>query len=52
VLAHFFGKENLYWAYPIGWTVGIVISGTVYLRGKWKLKCAASLESVPDPVKD
>lgn len=52
VLAHFFGKENLYWAYPIGWTVGIVISGIVYLRGKWKLKCAAGLESVPDPVED
>lgn len=36
LLAHFFGKEALYWSYPIGWALGVAISGTVYLRGRWK----------------
>lgn len=36
LFAHLFGKENLYWAYPVGWIIGIIISGTVYLRGRWK----------------
>lgn len=39
LFAHFFGKENLYWAYPVGWVIGIAISGTVYLRGRWKERC-------------
>ena len=39
VFAYAFGKENLYWAYPIGWAIGIAISGTVYFRGRWKEKC-------------
>ena len=42
LLAHFYGKEALYWAYPIGWAIGILISGTVYLRGRWKRACPAA----------
>lgn len=42
LLAHFYGKEALYWAYPIGWAIGIIISGTVYLRGRWKRACPAA----------
>lgn len=42
LLAHFFGKENLYWAYPIGWVLGVAISGGVYLRGRWKEGCVSS----------
>lgn len=42
LLAHFYGKEALYWAYPIGWVIGVLISGTVYLRGRWKRACPAA----------
>ncbi len=42
-LAYTFGKENLYWAYPVGWAIGIAISGTVYLRGRWKERCMVRL---------
>ncbi len=38
LLASSFGPESLYWAYPIGWSVGLVISAAVYLRGRWKGK--------------
>ena len=41
-LAYFFGPEEIYWAYPIGWAIGILISGTVYLRGRWKRACPAA----------
>lgn len=44
VLAFAVGKEALYWSYPIGWALGVVISGTVYLRGRWKEKCMVRLE--------
>lgn len=42
LLAHFYGRDALYWAYPIGWAIGILISGTVYLRGRWKRACPAA----------
>ena len=42
LLAHFYGRDALYWAYPIGWAVGILISGAVYLRGRWKRSCPAA----------
>lgn len=45
LLAHYFGKESIYWAYPIGWAIGIAISGTVYLRGRWKERCAMVKQS-------
>ena len=36
LLAARFGAEALYWAYPIGWSVGLAISAAVYLRGRWQ----------------
>jgi len=45
-VAHFlaarFGPDQLYWAYGIGWTVGLAISLTAYFRGKWKEKCVVT----------
>ncbi|NLI59894.1 MAG: MATE family efflux transporter [Clostridiales bacterium] len=37
-LAHFFGGHNLYFSYPIGWLIGLIIAGTYYLKGPWKEK--------------
>ena len=42
LLAARFGAEALYWAYPIGWTVGLAISAWAYLRGKWKGRAVVS----------
>lgn len=39
LLAYFFGAENLYWSYGIGWAIGLVICLVVYLRGHWKERC-------------
>ena len=36
LLAARFGAEALYWAYPIGWSVGLAISAAAYLRGRWQ----------------
>lgn len=38
VLAYFFGPEELYWSYLIGWILGLAICLVVYLRGNWKNK--------------
>ena len=42
LLAHFYGKEALYWAYPIGWALGLLICVVSYCRGRWKDKCIVS----------
>lgn len=39
LFANLFGPKELYWAYPIGWLLGIAISATVYFRGRWKENC-------------
>ncbi|MEG2137030.1 MAG: MATE family efflux transporter [Oscillospiraceae bacterium] len=39
LLAHFFGPDNLYWSYLIGWSLGLILATIVYLRGRWKDKC-------------
>ena len=36
LLAHFFGPEELYWSYLIGWILGLAICLVVYARGNWK----------------
>lgn len=46
LLAHFFGPEELYWSYSIGWVLGVIISGTVYLRGRWKERCVVHVRDM------
>ena len=38
ILDHFFGKYNMFWCYALGWLVGIIISLSYYLSGRWKKK--------------
>ena len=42
ILVPFMGFGGICWSYPIGWVLGILISGTVYLRGRWKRVCTAA----------
>ena len=38
LLAHFLGKEYIYFSYAIGWLFGFIIPYVAYRRGKWKDK--------------
>ncbi len=38
LLAHFAGKEYIYYSYSIGWLVGLIIPWISYVRGKWQTK--------------
>ena len=38
LLAARFGSNAIFFSYPIGWTVGILISGIFFFSGKWKKK--------------
>ena len=38
LLAHFFGKETIFYSYGIGWFIGGVISAVYYYSGRWKSK--------------
>ena len=35
LLAHYFGRNNLFFCFVAGWAVGLVITGSYYLSGRW-----------------
>lgn len=39
VFGRFFGYETIFWAWPVGWSVGCVASVALYLTGHWKYAC-------------
>ena len=45
ILARYFGGSNLYFSYPIGWFMGIIIVIVYYLKGPWKRKAIERLEA-------
>lgn len=36
IFSHYFGKYAICACYPISWTVGLIISGSYFLKGNWK----------------
>ncbi len=38
LLAHFFGKDFIFFSFPIGWVFGAVVGLIYYATGKWKKK--------------
>lgn len=38
VIAHFWGKDFIFFSYPVGWVFGILIAGIYYYTGRWKNK--------------
>lgn len=40
-----FGKEYLFYSYPAGWILGLAITGSHYISGKWKIKSQKLLEN-------
>lgn len=47
VLAFIIGKSAIWWAIPIGWAIGLVISLVRYKSGKWKGRSLVGEEPVP-----
>ena len=45
ILARYFGGDNLYFSYPIGWVLGIIIAAGYYLKGPWKEKAISRLNA-------
>lgn len=39
VLGKIFGYEGVFFAWPIGWAVGMLISIGMFFSGRWKRKC-------------
>ncbi|MEG1879406.1 MAG: MATE family efflux transporter, partial [Pseudoflavonifractor sp.] len=42
LLAYTLGPNEMFWSYAIGWTIGLIITAIVYLRGRWKDKCVVN----------
>ncbi len=38
LLAHFAGRDNIFFAWPLGWLIGVAIVAPIYIRGGWKRK--------------
>ncbi len=45
ILARNFGGDNLYFSYPIGWVLGVLIAASYYLKGPWKEKAISRLHA-------
>lgn len=48
LLAHFFGRDYIYYSYPIGWVLGIIIAYGYYRTGRWKKKGITSASQSTD----
>jgi Na+-driven multidrug efflux pump len=39
VLSKLVGVNGIWMGIPIGWFVGLIVTGTYYKKGRWKTKC-------------
>ncbi len=39
ILGHLFGYQGVYYAWPLGWAIGTIISIVMFFVGRWKKKC-------------
>lgn len=46
ILGKIFGYEGVFFAWPIGWAVGMIISIIMFFTGRWKKKCGYTLEAM------
>ena len=45
LFSHHWGENGIWWAIPMGWTMGMACSLTYYFSGRWKNKCVVKHES-------
>ncbi len=50
LLAHFFGRDNMFFSYVIGWVLGAIIAIAYYLSGRWKNKSIVKKASINTEV--
>lgn len=48
MLSSLLGYTSIFWAIPIGWSIGTVISIIRYRTGKWQTKAIVRKEKMPD----
>lgn len=46
------GETGIWWAIPIGWAMGMILSYIYYLRGNWKTKGVVKYDAETGPVHD
>lgn len=44
ILGNIFGYQGVYFAWPLGWAVGAIISIVMFFLGRWKRKCGYPLK--------
>lgn len=44
LFGRYYGYEALFWAWPVGWIVGSLLSLAIFLFGKWKYKCGYKIK--------
>ena len=45
LFSHHWGENGIWWAIPMGWTMGMACSLTYYFSGRWKNQCVVKHES-------
>ncbi len=45
ILGKYFGYEGIFFAWPIGWGVGMCVSIAMFFIGRWKKKCGYQIET-------
>ena len=48
ILGNIFGYEGIFFAWPIGWGVGMAISVIMFFLGRWKRKCGYPQENAKE----
>lgn len=38
VFAHYFGRDNMFYSFPIGWVLGALVAVPYFLSGRWRIK--------------
>ena len=53
LIDHYFDANNIWFALPIGWAMGLIAIGSYYMSGKWKNKAISRgqsvIEEAPEP---
>lgn len=44
------GEEGIWWAIPIGWFLGMILSYIYYLKGNWKLKAVVKYDDKGEEI--
>ncbi len=52
IFGKLFGYEGIFFAWPIGWAVGTIISIIMFFTGRWKKKCGYTLDVKKESIEE